>query len=84
MLVFMSFSQAFAQDKVEPNVGAELVSQYVWRGQKLAVVSVKCKTLRYEGLTIRLICFDSKGYEMCYHYRYNARSVRPVCAPQKK
>ena len=28
--------------------------------------------------------FDSKGYEMCYYYRYNARSVRPVCVPQKK
>lgn len=53
LLVFMSFSQAFAQDKVEPNIGVDLVSQYVWRGQKLAGVSIQPSLgIAYKGLSL--------------------------------
>lgn len=38
MLPVLSLS---AQDKVEADIGAELVSDYVWRGQDLGNISVQ-------------------------------------------
>ena len=53
LLVFASFSHALAQDKVEPNVGADFVSQYVWRGQNLAGVSIQPSLgISYKGISL--------------------------------
>lgn len=48
MLPVLSLS---AQDKVEADIGAELVSDYVWRGQDLGNISVQpTASISYKGL----------------------------------
>lgn len=42
-----------AQDKVEANIGADIVSQYIWRGQDLGNVSLQPSLgLSYKGFSI--------------------------------
>ena len=51
-----------AQDKVEANVGADLVSGYIWRGQDLGNVSVQPSvSIGYKGFS--LSAWGSVGFE---------------------
>lgn len=44
---------AMAQDKVEANVSADVVSQYIWRGQDLGDVSLQPSLgVSYKGLSL--------------------------------
>ena len=44
---------SFAQDKVDSNVGADLVSGYVWRGQNLGGVSIQpSASVSWKGLSL--------------------------------
>lgn len=44
---------AWAQDKVEVSVGADLVSNYIWRGQDLGGVSIQPgATVSYQGFSL--------------------------------
>ncbi len=44
---------AMAQDKVEVNVGADVVSSYIWRGQDLGNVSIQpTLSIGYKGFTL--------------------------------
>ena len=46
-------SMTYAQDKVEASVGADLVSSYIWRGQKLGDAAIQpSASLSYKGLSI--------------------------------
>lgn len=46
-------SNVMAQDKVEASVGADLVSNYIWRGQDLGGVSIQPSiNLGYKGLSL--------------------------------
>lgn len=52
----------FAQDKVEAEVGADLVSKAIWRGQDLGGVSVQPSlTVSYKGLSLNV--WGSVGFE---------------------
>ena len=51
-----------AQDKVEADVGADLVSGYIWRGQDLGNVSVQPSvSIGYKGFS--LSAWGSVGFE---------------------
>lgn len=51
-----------AQDKVEASVGADLVSGYIWRGQKLGDISVQpSASVAWKGLS--LTAWGSVGFE---------------------
>ena len=51
-----------AQDKVEVSVGADLTSQYIWRGQDLGGVSIQPSlTVGYKGLSLNL--WASSGFD---------------------
>ena len=53
---------AAAQDKVEAEVGADLVSGYIWRGQDLGNVSIQPSlSLAYKGFS--LSAWGSAGFE---------------------
>lgn len=55
-------STLMAQDKVEASVGADLVSSYIWRGQKLGGVSVQPSLgISYKGLSLG--AWGSVGFE---------------------
>ncbi|MGI6218788.1 MAG: hypothetical protein ACOYJE_02845 [Bacteroidaceae bacterium] len=42
-----------AQDKLEANVGADIVSQYIWRGQSLGNASIQpAASIAYKGLSL--------------------------------
>ncbi len=42
-----------AQDKVEASIGADLVSNYIWRGLKLGGPAIQpCATVSYKGLSL--------------------------------
>ena len=44
---------AMAQDKVEVNVGADVVSGYIWRGQDLGNVSLQpTLSIGYQGFSL--------------------------------
>lgn len=46
-------SAAFAQDKVESNISADFVNEYIWRGQDLGNVSIQpSASVAYKGLSI--------------------------------
>ncbi|MBQ0074961.1 MAG: hypothetical protein KBT34_12300 [Prevotella sp.] len=52
MLCMMSIS-AFAQDKLTGNVGMDVVSRYIWRGQALGDASVQpSASIEYKGLSL--------------------------------
>lgn len=46
-------SVANAQDKVETSIGADLVSNYVWRGMKLGDAAIQpCMSVSYKGFSL--------------------------------
>ena len=46
-------AMAGAQDKVEASVGADLVSSYIWRGQKLGDAAIQpSASIAYQGLSL--------------------------------
>ena len=46
-----------AQDKFEANVGADLVSSYIWRGQDLGNASIQPSiSLSYKGISLSAWC----------------------------
>jgi hypothetical protein len=48
-----TISAASAQDKVESNISADFVNEYVWRGQDLGNVSIQpSASIAYKGLSI--------------------------------
>lgn len=50
--MFMMPMMAGAQDKVEASVGADLVSNYVWRGMKLGDAAIQpCMSVSYKGFS---------------------------------
>jgi len=52
-LLLAAATSARAQDKVETSIGADLVSQYVWRGQDLGDVSLQPSMgISYKGLSL--------------------------------
>ena len=53
-LGLMAFAPAaMAQDKVETSMGADIVSQYYWRGQDLGAVSLQPTLgIGYKGLSL--------------------------------
>lgn len=51
--MFMMPMMAGAQDKVEASVGADLVSNYVWRGMKLGDAAIQpCMSVSYKGFSL--------------------------------
>lgn len=49
----MSSTACMAQDKVETSVGADLVSNYIWRGQELGGMSVQpSASVSYKGFSL--------------------------------
>ena len=45
---------SMAQDKVEADIGADLVSGYIWRGQDLGNVSIQpSASVSYKGFSFR-------------------------------
>jgi len=82
LLAFMSITlNAISQDKVEPNVGADLVSQYVWRGSNLAGVSIQPSLgIAYKGLSLSAwgsVGFrkdDSKEVDLTLSYAWKGLS----------
>ena len=53
MLLCLGAAPAMAQDRVETTVGADLVSQYIWRGQDLGHVSLQPTLgIGYKGLSL--------------------------------
>lgn len=53
LLVFAGATAATAQDKIEGSVSADIVSQYIWRGQDLGGVSVQPGLgISYKGLSL--------------------------------
>ena len=62
-LSMASMATAGAQEKVESILGADFVSQYIWRGQKLGNVSLQPTLgLSYKGLS--LISWGSVGLDV--------------------
>lgn len=59
--------QAQAQDEVEASVGADVVSSYVWRGQKFAGASVQpCVNVSYKGFYVEgwgSVAIDGNDYK---------------------
>ena len=61
-VAMMASVPAAAQDKVEAEVGADLVSGYIWRGQDLGNVSIQPSlSLAYKGFS--LSAWGSVGFE---------------------
>lgn len=53
MLLVFGVTTASAQDKIEASIGADVVSQYIWRGQDLGDISVQPTLgLSYKGLSL--------------------------------
>jgi hypothetical protein len=79
--VLMPFS-AKAQDKVEASVGADLVSGYIWRGQKLGGVSVQpALSVGYKGWSlgawgsVGLESEDTREFDLTLGYATGGFSV---------
>ena len=83
-LVFPTMS--VAQDKVETSVGADLVSQYIWRGCELGGVSVQpTLSVAYKGLSLAawgnvgLDRTDTKELDLTLGYETGGFSVGTTC-----
>ena len=79
MLPVLSLS---AQDKVEADIGAELVSDYVWRGQDLGNISVQpTASISYKGLwlsgwgTLGFDKDDTKEFDLTLGYGIKGFSI---------
>ena len=73
---------SFAQDKVDSNVGADLVSGYVWRGQNLGGVSIQpSASISYKGFSLTgwgsvgIDKTDTKEFDLTLGYATGGFSV---------
>lgn len=61
-LVMVAATTAVAQDKVVTNISSDLVSQYIWRGQDCANISIEpTASLAYKGASIT--AWGNVGFE---------------------
>ena len=73
---------AMAQDKVEVNVGADVVSGYIWRGQDLGNVSLQpTLSIGYQGFSLTgwgsvgISREDTKEFDLTLGYAANGFSI---------
>ena len=83
LLPILSFPTASeAQEKVEAKIGADLVSEYVWRGQNLGNASIQpAVSVAYRGLSLNawgsvgITSEDTKEFDLTLGYSHGGFSV---------
>lgn len=74
---------AEAQNKIEAQLGADIVSNYIWRGQKLGDAAIQpALSLSYQGLTLSALgsipimsSGDTKEFDLSIGYQTGAFNV---------